>query len=93
MLVIPNVFCRAAAIEEQQVRRDAGVGSEDAVGQTNDRVQVEIFQQVFFDPGAHSIAEQRAVGNNDGRASRTAHFARLPTKSPHDQLQEQHRDF
>ena len=43
-----------------------GVGREDAVRQADDGVQVELLEQLLLDPGADAIAEQRAVGNDDG---------------------------
>ena len=57
LLVIPDFACRAGAVEEQQVRRDAGVGRKHAVRQPDDGVQVEFLEQFFLDAGAHAIAE------------------------------------
>ena len=69
LFVIPDFARRAGAVEEQDVRRDAGVGREHAVGQADDGVQVEFLEQFFLDAGAHAIAEQRAVGRDDGGAA------------------------
>ncbi len=43
----------------------AGVGGEDAVGQPDDGVQVEVFEQLFFDARGDAIAKERAVGDDD----------------------------
>ena len=42
LFVIPDFARRPGAVEEQDVRRDAGVRREHAVGQPDDGVQVEI---------------------------------------------------
>ena len=52
LLVIPDLACRAGAVEEQDVRRDAGVRRKDAVGQADDGVEVEFLEQFFLDAGA-----------------------------------------
>ena len=45
--------CRGAfrlfVVEEQDVRRDAGVGAKDAARQANDGVQVEFAEQLLLD--------------------------------------------
>ena len=66
LFVIPDFPRRAGAVEEQQVRRDARVGREHAVGQADDGVEVEFLEQFFLDARAHAVAEQRAVGHDDG---------------------------
>jgi hypothetical protein len=58
-----------ALLEEQQVGADAGVGLEDAVGQTHDGVQVALFQQVFLQPRLDAFAEQRCRRADDGGAA------------------------
>ena len=68
LLVVPDVLGRAGAVEEEQVRRDAGVGREDAVGQADDGVQVELLEQFLLDAGADAVAEERAVGHDHGGA-------------------------
>jgi len=55
LLVIPNFLCWAGSVEEEEIRRYAGVRSENAVGQADDGVKVEILQQFFFDSGAHAV--------------------------------------
>ena len=72
VLVIPDVFGRLAFGEEQQVGLDAGVGSEDAVGQADDGVQVALFEQLFLDAGLDAFAEERAVRQDDGAAAAVA---------------------
>ena len=69
VLVEPDVLGRLALLEEQQVRADAGVGLEDAVGQADDGVQVALLHQVFLEPRLDAFAEQRAVGQHDGGAA------------------------
>ena len=70
LLVVPDVSRRAGAVEEEQVRRDARVGREDAVGQPDDGVQVELLQQLLLDARADAVAEERAVRHDHGRAPR-----------------------
>ena len=65
LLVVPDLFGRAERSKNSEVRRDARVGSEDAVGQADDGVQVEVFEQFFLDAGADAIAEESAVGHDD----------------------------
>ena len=44
LLVVPDGFRGAGSIEEQEIRRNACIGSENAVGKTHDGVQVEVLQ-------------------------------------------------
>ena len=69
VLVEPNLFGRLPLGEEQQVRLDARVRTEDAVRQPDDRVQVALGQQLFLDRRFDPFAEQRAVGQHDRAAS------------------------
>ncbi len=85
LLVIPDFFRRMRAVEEKKVRRDARVRREDAVGQTDDGVKVEVFQQLFFDPRADAVAEERAVGHDDRGSARF----RLPSELAHNELEEE----
>ena len=39
------------------------VRREDAVRQADDRVQIKILEQLFFDARADSVAEERSVGH------------------------------
>ena len=57
LFVIPHVLCRDGSIKEQEIGRNAGVGRKHAIGQTDDRVKVKVFQQFFFDTSADAIAE------------------------------------
>ena len=77
--VVLSTFGRAAArstrrlrLDEsgrrKEVRRNARVGSEDTVGQADDGVEVEVFEQFFLDASADAVAEERAVGDDDGGA-------------------------
>ncbi len=65
VLVEPNLFRRLPLGEEQQVRLDPRVRTEDAVRQPDDRVQVALGQQLFLDRRFDPFAEQRAVGKHD----------------------------
>ena len=67
--------CRGAfrlfVVEEQDVRRDAGVGAKDAARQANDGVQVEFAEQLLLDSEFCAVgAEQESVDNY----ARTAHL-------------------
>ena len=46
VLVVPDLLRRAGAVEEEEVRGDAGVWGEHAVGQPDDGVQVELLEQL-----------------------------------------------
>ena len=72
LLVIPDILRRAGAVEEKDVRGDAGVGREDAVGQAHDGVEIEILEQFFLDASADAIAEECAVWHDDGGACRAS---------------------
>ena len=72
VFVIPDVLGRLAFGEEQEVGLDAGVGGEDAVGQTDNGVQVALLQQFLLDARLDAFAEQRAVGQHDGAAATLA---------------------
>lgn len=65
VLVEPNLFRRLPLSKEQQVRLDPRVRTEDPVGQSNNRVQVALGQQLFLDRRFDPFAEQRAVRKND----------------------------
>ena len=69
VLVEPDVFGRLALLEEQEIRADAGVGFEDAVGQADDGVEVALLHQVFLEPRLDAFAEQRAVRQHHGGAA------------------------
>ena len=69
LLVVPDLLRRTGAVEEEQIGRDARVRREDAVGQADDGVQVEVLEQLFLDPRADAVAEERAVGHDDGGAA------------------------
>ena len=77
------------AVEEQEVRRDARVRSEDAVGQPDDGVEIEVLEQFFLDAGADAVAEERAVGHDD----RGAAGFRRALEFAHDELKKQQSGF
>ncbi len=71
MFVEPDLLCRLTFLKEQQIRPDAGVGFEHAVGQTDDCMEVALLQEMFLKPGLHPFAEQRAVRqHHSGTAAR-----------------------
>jgi hypothetical protein len=82
LFVIPDFARRSRAVEEQDVRGNAGVRREHAIGQAHDGVQVEFLEQLFLDARTHTIAEQRAVGNDNcrtrGKVGRVCPSAPLP---------------
>ena len=51
MLEKPHIRSRAALIKEQDIGINASVGAEYALGQPDDRMQIEIFQQLAFEIG------------------------------------------
>lgn len=66
--------CRRAfrlfVVEEQDVRRDAGVGAKDAARQANDGVQVEFAEQLLLDGEFCAVGtEQESVGDNYARTT------------------------
>jgi hypothetical protein len=77
------------AVKEKEIRRDARIGSEDAVRQADDRVEIKILEQLFLDPRANPVAEQCAIGYDNGGA---AGF-RLTRKFAHDELKKKQRGF
>ena len=89
LLVVPDLFRRMRAVEEKQIRRNARVRSEDTVGQADDRVKIEVFEQFFFDSRADAVAEERAVGHDDRGSARF----RLALELAHDELEKQQCGF
>ena len=87
------VFGWPRPVEKQQVGRNAGVGCEYAVGQPDDGVEVELFEQPFFDAGADAIAKESSVGHNDGSTPRFAVVFFRPFEQAHVELEKQKRRF
>src|SRR5438876_63231 len=52
LLIVPDVLRRPRAIEEEDIRWDAGVWRKHPVGQADDSVEVELLEQLFLNPGA-----------------------------------------
>ena len=65
VLVVPDLFCRLAFLEEEQVRLDAGIGGENAVREPDDGVEVALGQEFLLDPALDALAKERAVGEDD----------------------------
>lgn len=66
MLVVPNLFCGLALLEEEEVRLDAGIGRENAVREPDDGVEVALRQEYLLDPGLDAFAKEGAVREDDG---------------------------
>ena len=88
LLVVPDLAGGAGAVEEEDVGRDCSVGGEDAVGQADDGMQIEFGEQVFFNAGGDAIAEERAVGDDDGGASGLV-LTDGTAQAAHDELEEE----
>ena len=66
----PCLLGRVGAVEEEDVRRDARVGREDAAGQSYDSVQVALGHELLLDVDFRIVgAEEEAVGQDDSRAA------------------------
>ena len=66
MLEVPDFLGWLSLFEKQQVGSDVGVWLEHAVGQTNDGVEIALFEQMFLQPGLHISTEQRTIRQNHG---------------------------
>src|SRR5207253_1000755 len=64
VFVIPNLFRWARAIEEKKVRWNASIGGENSVRQSHDCMQLELFEQFLFNPGAYSVAKKDTIWHN-----------------------------
>lgn len=85
MTVKPGFLRRPGAIEEQYVRRDVSVWFEYTLGQADNSVKIELFEQILLDPRRNASGKQCAIWHDHARPSR---FRVLP-KLTHDELQEQ----
>ena len=67
--VEPRLLRRTGAVEEQDVGGNGGVRRKDTARHADDRVQVELAEQLLFDVHLRIVrAEQEAVGQDDRRA-------------------------
>ena len=89
LLVVPDFLGGAGTVEKEEIGRDAGIGREHPVGQADDGVEVELLEKFLLDAGADAIAEQRAVGDDDGRARGASCGRGLALELAHDELQKQ----
>ena len=89
LLVVPDLFGRAGTIEEEKVGGDAGVRREDAVGEADDGVEVELLEQFFLNARADAVAEECAVGNDDTGSARL----RLTPEFAHNELEKEQGGF
>lgn len=68
--VEPGLLGRVGAVEEEDVRRDARIGREDAAGQPYDGVQVALGHELLLDVDFRVVGtEEEAVGQDDGGAA------------------------
>ncbi len=93
VLVIPDLFCRSGAVEEEQVRRNTRIGCKYTVRQADNGVEAEFFEEFLLDTDADAVSEQGAVGNDDGGPGGSTCRCGAAVQFPHDQLQEQERRF
>jgi hypothetical protein len=68
VLVIPDLARGAGAVEEQEVRWDAGVRGKHPVAQPHDGMEVEFLEQFLLDAGADVTAKEGAVRHDHGSA-------------------------
>ena len=74
----PRLLRGARAVEEKDVRRDGRVGGEDASGHADDRVEVELRQQLTLEVDLRVVRpEEEAVRQDDGGAA-------VPFQAVHD---------
>ena len=79
----PRLLRGARAVEEKNVRRDGRVGGEDASGHADDRMEVELRQQLTLEVDLRVVRpEEEAVRQDDGGAA-------VPLQAVHDDGHEQ----
>lgn len=69
MVEIPNLFCWFALREEEEVRRNAGIGVKYPVRQSDDGMEVAIGEEFFLDAGRDAFSEKESVWQYHSRAS------------------------
>ncbi len=62
MLEKPHIRSRAALVKEQDIGINASVGAEYTLGQPDDRLEVEIFQQFALELGFRPLPKQETIG-------------------------------
>src|SRR6185312_11016788 len=67
VLVVPDFGGGLALGEEEQVGLDTGVRIEDAVGKTDDGVEVALAEEFFLDASLDALPEEGAVWQNNPR--------------------------
>jgi hypothetical protein len=69
LFVVPDSLSGTATGKKQHVGLDARIWREYAIWQPHNRVEVEILQQLFLDPGAYAVTKQRSVRHDNPRTS------------------------
>ena len=66
----PGLLGGAVAVEEEDVGGDGGVGGEDAGGQTDDGVEIEVVEEALLEGALDGVvAKEEAIGEDDGGAA------------------------
>src|SRR5205807_575246 len=86
LLVIPDLSRWAYLLEEEKVGCDGGVRRKYSIGEADDRVQIEAFQEILLDPCRHSIPEKDAIGDDHAAAASSL-------QTPHDELEKEEGGF
>ena len=68
--VEPRLLRRTGAVEEQDIRGDGRIRREDAAGQADDGMEIELREELLFDVHLGVVgAEKEAVGQDDRSAA------------------------
>src|SRR5262245_58064998 len=62
--VEPDLSCASRLLEEQEVGWDVGVGSEDTLGKTHDRMEVAFTKKTFLHARCYPVAKEQTVRHN-----------------------------
>src|ERR1017187_4032193 len=87
LFVIPHIPSWPGSVEEQQICRNARIWRKYPIRQSDDRVRVELFQQLFLNPRAHSVTKEDSV-RYDHAAPAALRTTDRPSELAHDKLQE-----
>lgn len=62
MFVEPSLSGRCSLGEEQDIRLDARVRVENAIGQTDDRVEIALLDQALLERRFDALAKEETIG-------------------------------